>query len=207
MKTGFSAITIVLFTAFIFSNCSDKKYGYTYFEEGVDLNTVKGVSFKPNDFDINFQLTLDSIILDKEKPAPVFVNVKISGQQQYWPKDLKIEIYCNDKRVLIKNTEKKFSVSSVINDRVSYFAVNSSEFNIPEVIDKLKKAQNIPDSINYFKVTSGLNSEYFVSDSNPEKITVRLKASWNGGSEITEKTFILTRVDITKYRVQPRFYG
>lgn len=207
MKTGFSVITIVLFTVFVFSNCSNKKYGYTYFEEGVDLNTVKAVPFKPNDFDINFRLALDSVILDKEKPSPLFVDVKISGQHQYWPKDLKIEIYCNDKRILIKDTEKKFSVSSVINARVKYFSVNLSEFNIPEVIDKLKNEHNIPDSVNYFKVTSGLDSEYFVSDSNPEKITVKLKASWNGGSEITEKTFILTKIDITKYRVQPRFYG
>lgn len=207
MKISFSTIIIVLFVTLVFSNCSNKKYGYTYFEEGEDLNTVKEVPFKPNDFRINFRLELDSVILDKEKPSPVLVNVKISGQHQFWPEDLKIEIYCNEKRVHIKDSEKKFSVSSVINDRVTYFDISSSEFNIPDLIANLKKEHSIPDSVNYYKVTAGMTSEYFMNDSNLEKITVKLKATWNGGSETTEKTFILTKVDITKYRAHSRWYG
>lgn len=209
MKIVFNTHVIVflLAVALVFSKCSNKKYGYTYLEEGEELNTVKEVPFKANDFRINFRLALDSVILNKEKPAPVFVKVNISGQQQYWPKDLKIEIYCNEKRVQFQDSIIKFSVSSVINDQVRYFDMNASDFVVTTLVEKTKQEHNIPDSVNYYKVACSLNTEHFVNDSNLKEIKVKLKAIWNRGTETIEKNYILTKVDITKYPSNPRLYG
>jgi hypothetical protein len=206
-KSVLAGSIIFLCAIMIFTGCSDKKYGYTYFEEGEAVNAVKQIPFTPNDFKINFRLALDSVILDKDKPARVLVEVKISGQHQYWPRDLKMEVYCNDEKMSLTDSVKKYSISSVINDRVSYFTSNSSDFNIPELIGRLKQEHGIPDSINYYSVTCGLNSEYLKNDSNPERMTIKVKALWKDGSETMEKTFILTKVDITKHHARPRWYG
>ena len=107
----------------------------------------------------------------------------------------------------LTDSVKKYSISSVINNRVSYFTANSSDFDIPELIGRLKQEHGIPDSVNYYSVTCGLKSEYLVNTSSPERMIIKVKVLWKDGSETMEKTFILTKVDITKYQATPRWYG
>jgi hypothetical protein len=206
MKT--SRIVALLFLAVLFfCNCANKKYGYTYLDENEASGKATTAPFKANDFKLSVRLALDTILLDKTTPSTFKVHVKLSGQYQYWPMDIKLNVWCNDKPVPLKAIDKPFSVSSVINGRVEYMNTTAPDFNIPLLIENIRKKYNLPDSVHYFKLTSGLESEPVIQDENAETIQVKVLVKWKGGSEALEKTYRLTKVDITKYPVRSRLYG
>ncbi|MBI5541437.1 MAG: hypothetical protein HY951_15335 [Bacteroidia bacterium] len=191
-----------------FTSCEPKEYIYYYEDQENIQNKVTEVPFKANDFRLKLDLGTDSIIVDKEKAAPISVKLVFIGQHQYYPPNLRFEVFVNNKQIKLADTIC-YNITTVLDDHVTYFKDSSTILNIPEIISKLKKEKNLPADLNYFSVVSAYQRYYIGNTTNPDTINVLIKTFWDTGKSITEKKYILKKVENKKeeYNLPIRPFG
>ncbi len=202
MKTWTPIIALLL----IFSGCAPKDYIYVYESEEAGDVKVKSTSFNANDFRFNCNVGWDTAIVDKEKTVPMSLTLKVIGQHQFWPKNLKFELYFNDQRVKLTDSVK-FNITTVIDDKISNFKCTENEIDIPRLLEKLKKQESIPDSVAYYTLV-GTYRKYDVGNKvNPDKFKIMVKAIWDKGSESNEVNYFLKKVEKEEYHMPVRPFG
>jgi len=191
-----------------FTKCSPKEYYYHYENQDDFQNKVKEVPFKANDFKLKFDLETDSIIKDKDKTSAISIKLIFIGQYQYYPPNLRFEVYLNNEKIILADTIN-YKITTVINDHVTYFTDSSAVFNVPELIAKIKKEKNLPADLKYFSVISAFPRYYIGNTTNPDSIQIKVKTFWDNGSDILEKKYILKKVEYRKekYHLPVRPFG
>jgi hypothetical protein len=197
-----------LLVLFNFTKCSPKEYFY-YYESGEDIQeNAKDVPFTANDFRLKFDLGTDSIIKDKEKTAAISVKLIFIGQCQYYPPNLRFEVYINNEKISLSDTVN-YTITTVIDNHVTYFKDSSTVFNIPDLIAKIKKEKNLPADLKYFSVISSFPRYYIRNTTNPDSIQIKVITFWDNGKSILEKKYILKKVEYKKekYHLPIRPFG
>lgn len=201
--------SLLLLTILIFTSCTPKEYIYRY-ESDEDVSaTTKKVPFNPNNFEVKFDLSVDAIIENKDKAVPLSVKLLLFGEHQYYPKNLRVELYVDDKKIMLNDTIS-YNITTVTEDHVTYFKDTTNSLNIPDLISNLKKEKSLPDSLVYFEVTSIYKRYYLENTSNPEKIQLKVKTFWEGGSDVKEINYTLKKVEKPKkeeYKLPVRPFG
>ncbi len=202
LKIGILIIGLPL----IFSKCVPKDYVYTYVSADSESGQVKAIPFTGNDFRFNCNLSWDTVIVNKEKAVPVLLTLIINGQHQYWPKGLRFELYYNDQRIKLSDSVK-FNVTTVLDNRVSYFRAVKNTINIPELLLKLKLEEQIPDSVSYFSIAGSYKTCAVANKTNPDNLKITIKAFWDKGSDSKQMNYILKKVEKQDYHLPVRPFG
>jgi hypothetical protein len=207
MKNIFILISAVL-VILSFTKCTPKESFYIYENQENIQGKSEDIPFNPNDFELKLELGTDSVILDKEKTAAISIKLFFIGQYQYYPPNLNFEVYINNKKITLSDTIK-YHITTVIDDHVTYFKDSANTLNIPELITKLKKEKNLPADLNYFSVISVYPRYYIGNKTNPDSIQIKVKLFWDNGNSITEKNYILKKVEYKKeeYHLPIRPFG
>ena len=197
-----------LLVIFNFTKCAPKEYYYFYEDQDNLQNKIKEVPFTANDFKLKFTLGTDSVIKEKENTEAISLMVMFIGQHQFYPPNLRFEVYLNNEKITMSDTVS-YKITTVVDDRVTYFTDTSTIFNIPDLIAKIKKEKNLPTDINYFSVISVFPRYYIGNTLNPESIQIKVKTFWDNGSSILEKSYILKKVEYRKekYHLPIRPFG
>lgn len=208
MRKNIILFNCILIVILCFTRCAPKEYVY-YYENQEDLQEkVKDVPFTANDFRFKCDLSTDSKIVDKEKTEPISLKLIFIGQSEYYPPNLRFEVYVNNIKITLSDTVS-YNITTVIDDHVTYFKDSSTVFNIPDLIAKIKKEKNLPADLKYFSVVSAFPRYYIGNTSNPETIQIKVKTFWDNGSNILEKNYILKKHEIKKekYHLPIRPFG
>ncbi len=204
MKIGIGILVIGLLL--IFSACTPKEYIYFYENDVADDVKAKGGSFTANDFKFNCNISWDTIILDKEKAVPISLALVFKGQHQFWPKDLRFELYFNELKIKLSDSIK-FNITAVIDDKISNFKYTENEINIPKLLQKLKQQETIPDSTKYFSIVGSYEKYGVGNKTNPDKLKIIVKAFWDKGSDSKEMNYSLKKVEKEEYHMPVRPFG
>jgi hypothetical protein len=207
MKNIFIIISLIL-VIFSFTNCTPKECIYVYENQEDDAGKVKNVPFNANDFRVKFDLGTDSIIIKKEKTEPISIKLVFIGQHQYYPPNLRFEVYVNENKIELSDTVR-YSISTVIDDHVTYFKDSSTVLNIPELITKIKIENNLRSDLNYFSVVSAYPRYYIGNTINPDTVKIKIITFWDNGQSILEKIYILKKIEYRKeeYHLPVRPFG
>lgn len=204
-------INVLLLALFVFSNCGPskpKEYIYYYEKTEAPEEPKVKAAYHDNNFRVKCELGLDSVIKNKGIVSPLSVKLFFLGRYQYYPKNLRFELYVDNKRIILFDTVS-YHITTVIDDHVTYLKDTSTILNIPELITRIKAENNLSDSLKYFEVISVYPRYYLGNTANPETVHMKLKLIWDGGEETSEMNYILKKVEYTKeeYRLPIRPYG
>jgi hypothetical protein len=188
--------------------CSPKEHYYIYEEQEDSQDKIKEIPFNVNDFRIKFSLGTDSIIKDKEKTEAIAIQLVFIGQYQYYPPNLRFEIYLNNEKITMSDTIS-YNITTVIDDHVTYFTDTSTVFNIPELIERIRQEKKLSTDLTYFSVVSAFPKYYIGNTTNPESFQIKIKTFWDNGSAILEKNYKLKKVEYRKgkYHLPVRPFG
>lgn len=213
MKKYYSMKNIIILICLLliilnYTSCKPKEHIYVYENEEDLQGKVKDVPFSANDFRLKFDLGTDSIIVEKEKTEPISIKLVFIGQYQYYPTDLRFEVFINNEKITLSDTVR-YNITTVLDDHVTYFKDSSTILNIPELITKLKKEKNLPENVNYFSVVSAYPRYYIGNTTNPDSIKIKVILFWDKGKSITEKNYILKKIEFRKeeYHLPIRPFG
>lgn len=201
--------SVLLLQILIFTACTPKEYIYRYESEEDISGKVKEVPYNPNNFKVKCSLDADSIIEDKDKVVALSVHLALLGEHQFYPKNLKVELYVDGKKIMLNDTIH-YNITTVTNDRVTYFKDTTTSLNIPDLISNLKKEKNLPDSLIYFDVISSYKRYYIGNTTNPPTIQIKVKTFWDGGEAVKEINYTLKQFEKPKkgeYKLPIRPYG
>lgn len=207
MKNIRNAIRLLIMLM-ILTKCTPEKYVYFYENQDETKGKVKEVPYTSNDFRVNLDIATDSIIKEKDEVQNIYINFSFNGQFQYYPPNLKFEIYCNDEKIEVSDTIY-YNITTVIDDHVTCYNDTNTALNIPELIQKLKAEKNLATELNYFSVVSAFPKCYIGNTTNPEKIEIKVKMVSDSVSNVITKTFNLKKTEINdeEYHLPVRPFG
>jgi hypothetical protein len=187
MKAIIISALVLIPLIYLFSKCTGggkKKVYYTY-------GSFPGEKFFPgekNSPSYNPHIIADSTINDPKQNTPLFLDITFSGEYQYYPEDVRVEVYYEGKK-LEHSGIVEITVATVVTDFVQYYKLEDSIYSVSSLIAKLKKEKSLPDSVHYFKVSGHLKRIPLGNTSIPDPLKIKVKLVWDKGSSEKEYSF------------------
>lgn len=129
-----------------------------------------------------------AMIKDPNIPTNLTLEIGFSGEYQYYPRGLEFELYEANKRIPLDKAD--LTVTTVLNDRVSYFKLKESTSDVEALIAKLKADNNIPESVKYFSLAGRIAGPLGPTNC-PPKLKLKLRIKTAGGATDKEIEFEL----------------
>lgn len=139
-------------------------------------------------------------INNPQEMTKLSVRLSFFGDLQFYPRSLDFEIYADGKRLQLQTPE--ITVTTVLNNRVTYFKLHEPLNDIPATIARLKAEKQLPQQLQYFRLSGHIMAEIAEMKCPPE-IHVELRVKHDGGVFSKVEKFSLRSIEYGKASNRP----